>query len=305
VELESWRENILRARQSTFGRLRLPLLDTEAVLPELQKVERRLRGARGWRNDALHEILMRNEFGRIIDTHALARVPDDSQLAARVLVSRAEANNLLADFASGRADADRALAIKPDDADALDVRAVAQLGEAKPEEALATFARISPQARSAVTASWMGQVQVYLGRPAEAELLLREAVKNGAGTDREFALIWLYLAAERQGGRGQAAIAEHVQGTDAKKLTGAILRFLVGSLDRDALLKQASAEVNMERLNLAEANFFIGQRLLAQGQADEALQWFRRTLDTQATPYREVTFARLELQRAQPQALSR
>jgi lipoprotein NlpI len=55
----------------------------------------------------------------------------------------------------------------------------------------------------------------------------------------------------------------------------------------------------MERLNLAEAYYFIGQRLLTQGQRDEAQRWFQRTLDTQATPYREVTFARMELQRAQ------
>lgn len=300
AELVSWREKILQARQTSIGRLRLPLLNSQALLPELQKIERRLRSARGWRNDTLHDILTRNEFGRVIDTHALARVPAGSQLAARVLASRAQAHNLLADFASGRADADQALAIKPDDVEALDARAVAQLGEGKADEALATFARISPQARSAATASWMGQVQLYLGRPGDAELLLREAVTNGTGAEREFALIWLYLAAERQGGRGQAAIAEHLESTDSKKLTGAILRFLAGSLDRDALLRQASEGASMERLNLAEANFFIGQRLLAQGQSDEALRWFKRTVDTQATPYREVTFARLELQRAQP-----
>ena len=54
----------------------------------------------------------------------------------------------------------------------------------------------------------------------------------------------------------------------------------------------------MERLNQAEAHFFIAQRLLAQGQRDEALRAFQRAVDTQATPYREVTFAKLELQRA-------
>jgi lipoprotein NlpI len=54
----------------------------------------------------------------------------------------------------------------------------------------------------------------------------------------------------------------------------------------------------MERLNLAEAYFFIGQRHAALGEGDEALKWYERVLQTRAVPYREMTFARLELQRA-------
>lgn len=297
--LASWREKIVQARQTTVGRLRMPLLDNKVVLPELQKVERRLRSGRGWRDDSLHDVLTRNEFGRVIDTHALARVPASSELAARMLVSRAEANNLLADFAAARSDADQALAIKPDDNSALETRAVALFGEGKAEEALASFARIPPQSRGASVRAWMGQIQLYLGRAAEAESQLRETVASGTGTEREFALIWLYLAAERQGGRGQAAIADYLESTDAKKLPGAILRFLTGSLTRDALLRQAAEDKKMERLNLAEAHFFIGQKLLIQGQRDEAMNAFQRVIDTQATPYREVTFARMELQRVQ------
>jgi tetratricopeptide (TPR) repeat protein len=175
---------------------------------------------------------------------------------------------------------------------------VALLGMGKAEDALATFARITPQTRSAATAQWMGSVQLHLGKPAEAEPLLRDAIANGAGEGREWAVVWLYLAAERQGGRGEAAVAEYVQASDAKRLPGAVLSFLVGKLSREDLLKQAAANPQMERFNLAEAQFYIGQKLLAQGKASEAQSWFQRTVDTQATPYREVTFAKLELARA-------
>jgi lipoprotein NlpI len=89
-----------------------------------------------------------------------------------------------------------------------------------------------------------------------------------------------------------------VDNTDAKKISGAILRYLTGAIDREALMRVATAQPQMERLNLAEANFYIGQRLLAQDQRAEAQRWFQRTLESQATPYRETTFARLELQRA-------
>jgi lipoprotein NlpI len=298
ADLATWREKVLHARQSTSGRLRLPLISNDTLMPELQAVDRRLRSARGWRNDNLQDILARNEFGRVIDTRALARVPAGSTVATKALVSRAQANNLLGDFAAGQNDATLALANLPEDAEALDARAVALLGLGKPEDALATFARITPQARSAATASWMGAVQLHLGRPAEAEPLLRDAVAGGAGEGREWALVWLYLAAERQGGRGTAAIADQVSGTDATRMPGAVLRFMVGGVTREELLRLASASATMERLNLAEAQFYIGQKLLAQGQAAEAQRWFTRTVETQATPYREVTFAKLELARA-------
>jgi lipoprotein NlpI len=298
ADLAPWRDKILQARKISSGRLRLPLLDGKSLVPELQSIDKRLRAARGWRADTLQEIVARNEMRRLVDSKVLAKVAPGSGLAAKVLASKAQASNLLGDFATARSDADLALASKPDDEEALDARAVALLGDGKAEQALAAFASINPQSRSAATASWMGSVHLYLGQAAQAEVLLREAVANGSGEGREFAMIWLFLAAERQGGRGKAAVAEYVDNTDAKKISGAILRYLTGAIDREALMRVATAQPQMERLNLAEANFYIGQRLLAQDQRAEAQRWFQRTLESQATPYRETTFARLELQRA-------
>ncbi|KPF47906.1 hypothetical protein IP80_13060 [beta proteobacterium AAP65] len=298
TELSAWREKILQARQGSFGRLRLPLLEDPAIVPELEKIERRLRNARGVRNDTLQGLIARHEFGRAIDTQVLQKTAEGSPLAQRVRVSRAISHNMVGDHAMALADADALLAQRPDDAEALDARGVALAGAGRAEEALASFARITPAARPASAASWMGSLQFTLGRPAEAEKLLREAVANGTGEGREFALLWLYLAAEAQGGRGAAAVDEHIEATDPQKLPGALLRFLLGRIDRAALLKQASAKPEMERLNLAEAHFFIGQKLLLQGQRDEAMRAFQRCLDTGATPYRELSFARMALQGA-------
>jgi lipoprotein NlpI len=84
--------------------------------------------------------------------------------------------------------------------------------------------------------------------------------------------------------------------TDVKKFSGALLHFLDGRIDRDMLLKMAREKPELERLNLAEANFYIGQQAAGRGQRDEALKWFTRTVETEAVPYREVTFTRLQLQ---------
>jgi lipoprotein NlpI len=128
---------------------------------------------------------------------------------------------------------------------------------------------------------------------------LRESAAAASGESRHFTLLWLYLAAERQGGRGRAAIADEVANLDAglDEWGSQLLRYLGGALGRDELLKAAKAKPDQERLRLAEAYFFIGQQLAAQGRRGEALPWFERTVATQAVPYREFTIAQWELKR--------
>lgn len=298
AELAAWRDKVLKARNASFGRLRLPLVDMKVTRPLLEATERRVRSSRDWRDDQLGTIQLRQEFSRLFDTQALARVAPGSVLAARVLADRASTLNLLGLHEAAAADAGAALQVLPEDPEALDAMAVALLGQGRAEQALATFARITPAARPATVAGWMGSLHFLLGRAEAAEPLLREAVAGGSGEGREFSMIWLYLAAERAGGRGRAVVDEHVDGTDPAKITGALLRYLVGRIDRDTLLRQAGENKALARLNLAEAHFYIGQRLLLQGQREEALRAFQRVVDTQATPYREWAFAQLELRRA-------
>jgi lipoprotein NlpI len=296
-ELAAWRDKVLKARNASFGRVRLPLVDVKAAAPQIEATERRLRNSRGWRDDQLGGIVARQEFSRLYSTLALERTQPGSPLAARMLVERATANNLLGQHDAAVADAESALKQLPDNPEALDALAVARVGLGQAEEALATFARITPGSRPASVAGWMGSLQLLLGRPAEAEPLLREAIAGGSGEGREFSMVWLYLAAERNGGRGRAAVEEYIDAVDASKITGALLRYMVGRIDSNALLRQAGEDAAMARLNQAEAHFYIGQRLLLQGQRDEALRAFQRTLDTRATPYRELSFAQLELKR--------
>jgi len=305
AELDSYRESVLKARGNLSSRLRLALVDLSKAAPEFERIERRLRAARGWRDDQLAQILASSEFGRFIDGRALQAVPAKSRLAAQVLASRAVAHNLVGDFAAGLADADAALAIDAGSDAALDARAVALLGNARGAGAEAALAQAleafgvhaERHERKAPTLSWMGSIQVMQGRGEPAEKALREALDKAGGDEREFVLIWLYLAAELNGGRGREAIRPHLESVDADKLTGAILRFFDGSLTREALLKRAEEKPAMARLDLAEATFFIGAQQAVRGQREEALRWYRRTLDTGAVPYREHTFAQLELQR--------
>jgi lipoprotein NlpI len=296
ADLASFRENLLKARQQTGNRFRLSLFDNAQLTPQFERVDRRLRAARNYRPDALHNILMRNELARLLDTEVLPKIDNASPLAARVLTSRALANNTLGDHQAGLKDAEAALVIDATSEDAQEARAVALVNANRLDDALSAFSVLEKGGRRAMATKWLSAIEVLRNRPVEAEKFSQTAVETSGGDDRDFAVLWLYMAAEQQGGRGRAAIAPYIAQTDVKKFSGALLHFLDGRIDREGLLKMAREKPEFERLNLAEANFYIGQQAAVRGQREEALKWFTRTVETEAVPYREVTFARLQLQ---------
>lgn len=297
ADMASWREKLNQSRQTLTGQVRLPLLSRDALNGLIARLERSYKPKTS-RDDNLQRMLVRNEVTRAVDAEVLEQLPAGAALSARVLASRAQSHNLLGAFADGLADADKALNIRAQEADAMEARAVALLGLGRATEALDAFKRLHAQTRTASAAVWIGSLELISGEAAKALPWLREAVSNGSGTDREFALIWLYLAAERSGGQGKVALGDQIESVDPAKFTGVLLHYLTGRIDQAELLRRAAEARDMERLNLAEARFFIGQRLLLEGQKQEAQAWFRRTLETEASPYRELSFARLELQQA-------
>lgn len=300
ADVDGYRERVGRARQMLgMQRLHLNLVDRKALeAPFAEVAQRMARFRNGAKPDALWELLLGNEINRLIDAELLSQVAPDSRLAAWARVERAQAHNQLGDFAAALADAEAALAIRAEGEEggaAQEARGVALIGLGRPAEALAAFNQQGTL--GGASGSWLGTTHYMLGDYASAEAALRDSAASASGETRQFVLLWLYLAAERQGGRGKAAIADELASADAGQWSGALLSYLGGSLDREALLKRAKEKPETERLRLAEAYFFIGQQLAAQGRRGEALPWFERTLTTQAVPYREFTLAQWELKR--------
>jgi lipoprotein NlpI len=305
ADLDGYRERIGRARQLSSSRARLALIDfrDKALEPEFAAMDRRLAKYRAQRPDALLQILQASEITRLVGLQLVPRLEPGSRLAARVLAERAQASNTLGDFAGGLRDAELALRGDPpaeEAAAALEAKGVALVGLARPAEALDAFARQAQLGSGNPPGAWLGTTHYMLGDYARAEAALRDSAANASGEARSFTLLWLYLAAERQGGRGRAAIADEMASVDTtarEDWGGTLLRYLGGALDRDALLQAARAKPEQERLRLAEAYFFIGQQLAAQGRRGDAMPWFERAVSTQAVPYREVTLAQWELKR--------
>ena len=298
ADLAGYRERIQAARRLSGTTLRLPLLDADRLQGVFADIERRVQRQYGSTSDALRELVVRQELEVALATEVLKITGDGSPLAGPVLAKRALANNMLNRFDATLVDVDRALPLSTQASELLYARGLALLSLGRTDEAVAAMRSAKePGAQSFVTKG-LGNAQYYLGRYADAEASFREAAQESSGEERDFALIWLFLSAQRNGGKGRDAIAPFVGQTDGERWPGAVVLYLAGRVSQDDLLRSARKDKQMERLNLSEAWFYVGQQLLLTGDAEGARRMFQRTVDIGALPYREHAFAQLELKRA-------
>jgi len=296
-DLASYREHVQAARRLSGTTLRLPLLDADRLQGVFNDIERRTQRQYGSTTDALREIVVRQELEVAMATEVLKVVGDASPLAGPVLAKRALANNMLNRFDATLADVDKALPLNAQASELLYARGLALLSLGRADEAAAAMRSAREPGRGFVTKG-LGNAQYYQGRYAEAEASFREAAQESSGEERDFALIWLFLSAQRNGGKGRDAIAPFVDQTDGERWPGAVVHFLAGRVSQDELLRSARKDKQMERLNLSEAWFYVGQQLLLTGDAEGARRMFQRTVEIGALPYREHAFAQIELKRA-------
>lgn len=123
----------------------------------------------------------------------------------------------MGDYAAGLKDADAALALDATSEDAQEARAVALVNANRLEEALVTFTALEKGGCRAMATKWLSAVEVLRNRPAEAEKFALVAVETSGGDDKDFAVLWLYFAAEQQGKRGKAAIAPRLEPIEWRK----------------------------------------------------------------------------------------
>jgi tetratricopeptide (TPR) repeat protein len=298
ADLASYRERVQAARKLGGVSARLPLLDFDSLRGAFGEIDRRVQRTLGQQTDTLREIVTRQEVDRLLATETLLRAGPDSPLAAAALERRAIANSMLADFKATLADADGALAAAPEGGYSHYTRGLALLSLGRADEAVAALQQVKNPGSRALLERGIGGAQYYQGQYAQAEQTFRQSAQESSGEDRVFALNWLYLAAERKGGAGKAALDPYLGEVDKGAWPGVLVHYLAGNASQDDVIKLARQDKRMERLNLAEAYFYLGQRMLLTGKTDDARRMFQRTLDTRATPYREHALAEVELKRA-------
>ncbi len=298
ADLAGYRERVQAARKLGGVTARLPLVDFDGLRSAFSEIDRRVQRSLGQQSDSLSEIVIRQEVERLLATETLVRTGPDSPLAPAVLERRAIANSMLNDFPATLSDADLALAAGPEGAYSHYTRGLALLSLGRADEAVTAMQQFKNPSSRAFLDRGIGGALYYQGQFAQAEQTFRQAAQDSSGEDRVFALTWLYLAAERSGGQGKAALGPYLDGVDKTAWPGVLLHYLAGNTSQDDVLKIARQDQRMERLNLTEAYFYVGQQLLLSGHTDDARRMFQRTVEIKATPYREHALAEVELKRA-------
>lgn len=297
-DLPSYRERVQTARRLGAVTVRLPLLDFDSLNSAYSDIEKRVRRSLGQQSDTLREIVMRQELERLLATETLNRAGTASPLAGAVLERRAIANSMLADFNATLLDADQALAAAPEVGYSHYTRGLALMSLGRSDEAVTEMQQFKNPSSRAMLDRGIGSALYYQGQFAQAEQSFRQAAQDSSGDDRVFALTWLYLAAERTGGKGKSAVGPYLDSVDKAAWPGVLVHYLAGNASQDDLLKAARQDKRMERLNLTEAYFYVGQQMLLAGKPDDAKRMFQRTVELNATPYREHALAQIELKRA-------
>jgi len=296
-ELATYRDRIQAARKLTSPTLRLSLVDIEALKPQLAQAVAGVRGVVGPREDALSQAVLAGTASRTLTTAVLQVTGEQSALGATVLAQRVAEDDLLGDYAGTLADADKGLKIAPGNSELLYARGIALLAADRPADALAAFALAQNHSPSELQRA-TGITQVYLGQPDAARQRLADVVEDAVGSERDNDLLWLWVAAEHaRRDSGKAALAPYLDTVDATRWPGVLVRHLAGQASVEDVIRDARKDARMERLNLAEANFYLGQEALVLGNAAIARTLFQRTLAIGATPYLENMLARLELDR--------
>lgn len=295
--LASYRDRIQSARKLAGVSVRLPLFDFASLREAFSEIDQRVQRTLGQQSDALRDIVVRQEVERLLATETLKRTGEQGTLAGSVLNQRAIASSLLGDPQATLADAERVIAVAPSIGYAHYTRGLALLSLGRPDEALAAMRQYKNPDNRALLDRGIGRAQYYGGQFADAERSFQAAVQASSGDDRLFALSWLYLAAERHGGKGKDAIAPYLDSVDRSAWPGVVVHYLAGRATQDEVLRQARSDKRMERLNLTEAYFYLGQQALLSGRSDDARRMFQRTVELNATPYLEHTDARMELKK--------
>ena len=115
---------------------------------------------------------------------------------------------------------------------------------------------------------------------------------------RLYALLWLYLSRVRSGANGDRTLMESAGNLGLDEWPGVIVALYQGSADVEQVLAAAIDEDPLKQLeNECVAYFFLGQYRLINGDYAGAAEFFRKTLATGMTSYRQFAAAEEELRR--------
>lgn len=145
---------------------------------------------------------------------------------------------------------------------------------------------------------YRGNARFFLERYEQAAADYERSLKTDPGNI--YAALWFYLARQRAGRDGRAALADYASGLDLFYWPGPVVSLYLGEASPEDVVLSAEdpfLDEKSQREQLCEAYFYVGQYHLLGGRAQAARDMFNKAIATGATDFVEYEAAQAELAR--------
>lgn len=245
------------------------------------------------------------EVGAHVDSLQITRDIESGKLTDKQLAQayslRAVAWDSLGEVEAALKDIRAAVERMPGNAEYQFTHGTILLGAGRAGEALQVFERASQLGGDKVDAfhqRLMGVALHYLGRERESAETLTQSLNASDGEAVLYTAFWQHIAAKRSL-VVPSALESQLDKVMVRTWPYSIAEMLLGHVSPDKLLERAkSDDKGLQRDQLCEAYFYIGQKYLLEGQKEQARIAFEKSAAQEVFPYNEYGYALLELGRS-------
>ena len=213
ADLARFRDRIKKARNEQDFVLKEPLFDGDRLVAQTTEDEKRMdKDPRMVRDDGVGQTTARAYARRLRDDLVLAASGATSPVGRRIVVDRAMQDLLLGEDDVAQADLGRLAEDTLTEPAAQYAQGLVLFTSGRFTDAEKAF-RTGLDVADPVAGParrWIGIAAYYDGRLSDAVRSLREAVQDESGDERTITLAWLFVAAQHQDHRGEAAIASYL-----------------------------------------------------------------------------------------------
>jgi lipoprotein NlpI len=224
---------------------------------------------------------------------------------AHVFDSRALAYAHKGDYDPAMKDFEQAIRLNPKYALAFYDRGRAYLSQADYDHAIEDFdqaVRLEPKSSARLRGRGIARVCLGQFQPSEGDLALALQLKPADA----YSAIWLYLARTHAGEGAKEELVKDAAGLKLEDWPGPVVELYLGQISRDDLLDKASSGgTSKEKEQVCEADFFLGEYLLAHGDQAEGQRLLREAMATGEYMDYAYSGAQAELARLTVQSPSR
>ncbi|MDO9052415.1 MAG: DUF3857 domain-containing protein [Gallionella sp.] len=216
------------------------------------------------------------------------------ELRAQVLETRGIQLDNLGLYDLARADFDEALKLKPNDGELLLAAAVNQMGAGRDAQALALAEKaleVNPSSKS--PHKTLAHLRYFARDYEGAKRNLLVLLKDRSQINEGYMTIWLYLAARRNNEDALAAVRPYLA-RDKSAWPHPMLQYLTGEGTLEQAMESARGD-QKDQSGLCEFYFYAGEKALIDGQASQAREYFRKSVDTGIVEYYEYGMAKRNL----------